>query len=271
MVGSCTLREGGRVDVEGAVALVTGGAGGLGASTVRRLADAGARVLVLDLDGSKGRALAEDLGGRARFVETDVTDEESVSHALDAADGLGQLRIAVICHGGFGGGGRTLAADGTPHGLEEFRRTIDHYLVGTFNVLRLSAAAISRADPVEGERGVIVATASIAGYEGTIGQVAYGSAKGGVISMTQLAARDLAVVGIRVMTIAPGTFITPAYGPDPAPVEAAWGPKVPFPHRMGQPAEYARLVEHICENSYLNGEVIRIDGAIRFQPRHPRS
>jgi NAD(P)-dependent dehydrogenase (short-subunit alcohol dehydrogenase family) len=177
----------------------------------------------------------------------------------------------VAVHGGFGGGGRTLRSDGTPHALEDFRRTIDHYLVGTFNVLRLAAEAIAGTDPREdGERGVIINTASIAGYEGTIGTVAYAAAKGGVIGMTLTAARDLAVVGIRVVTIAPGTFITPAYGMDPERVEAMWAPAVPFPKRMGRPSEYARLVQAICENPYLNGEVIRIDGAIRFGPKSPR-
>ncbi len=148
---------------------------------------------------------------------------------------------------------------------------MEHYLVGTFNVLRLAAAAIGRSEPLaDGERGVVINTASIAGYEGTIGTVAYASAKGGVIGMTIAAARDLAVVGIRVVTIAPGTFRTPAYGADPDAVEALWAPAVPFPKRMGQPDEYARLVRCICENTYLNGEVIRIDGAIRFGPRGPR-
>ncbi len=259
------------MDVRGAAALVTGGAGGLGAAVVRRLAAAGAQVAVLDLDEGKGAALVEDVGAPARFVRTDVTDEDSVTRAVELAASTAPLRVAVICHGGYGAGGRTLAADGTPHKLEDFRRTVDHYLVGTFNVLRLAAAAISRGEPQENdERGVIVATASIAGYEGTVGQVAYGSAKGGVIAMTTIAARDLAVVGIRVVTVAPGTFLTPAYGPDPSAVEAAWGPVVPFPHRMGRPDEYASLVQQVWENGYLNGEVIRIDGAIRFQPRHPR-
>ncbi|HMD45588.1 MAG TPA: SDR family NAD(P)-dependent oxidoreductase [Acidimicrobiales bacterium] len=259
------------MQINGSSALVTGGAGGLGEATVRRLVAAGAKVVIADLAKDKGEALAGELGSAAVFVETDVTSEDSVKAALARAAELAPFRISVACHGGFGGGGRTLAADGTPHALDAFRLTIEHYLVGTFNVLRLAAAQISQSEPEEdGERGVIVNTASIAGFEGTIGQVAYGSAKGGVIGMTLIAARDLAVVGIRVMTIAPGTFITPAYGADPAAVEAMWAPVVPFPKRMGQPDEYASLVQTICENSYLNGEVIRIDGAIRFQPRSPR-
>jgi NAD(P)-dependent dehydrogenase (short-subunit alcohol dehydrogenase family) len=259
------------MELDGSAALVTGGAGGLGEATVRRLVAAGAKVVIADLATEKGQALADELGSAAAFVETDVTSEDSVTAALDRAATLGPVRVAVAVHGGFGGGGRTLRSDGTPHALEDFRMTIDHYLVGTFNVLRLAAAAIGGSEPgVDGERGVIVNTASIAGYEGTIGQVAYASAKGGVIGMTLTAARDLAVVGIRVVTIAPGTFITPAYGADPDLVEAMWAPAVPFPKRMGQPSEYAALVQTICENSYLNGEVIRIDGAIRFGPKSPK-
>jgi NAD(P)-dependent dehydrogenase (short-subunit alcohol dehydrogenase family) len=259
------------MEIEGASALVTGGAGGLGEATVRRLVAAGAKVVIADLAKEKGEALAADLGPAAEFVETDVTSEESVGQALERAGSLGPVRLAVAVHGGFGGGGRTLKADGTPHSLDDFRRVVEHYLVGTFNVLRLSAAAISASEPLaDGERGVIVNTASIAAYEATIGQVAYASAKGGVVGMTLAAARDLAVVGIRVMTIAPGTFITPAYGADPEQVEAYWGPAVPFPKRMGQPAEYAKLVLSIVDNSYLNGEVVRIDGAIRFAPKSPK-
>ena len=261
----------GRVELNGASALVTGGAGGLGEATVRRLAAGGAKVVIADLAREKGEALAKELGPSAEFVETDVTSEESVSHALERAAAQGPLRVSVAVHGGFGGGGRTLKADGTPHALDDYRRVLEHYLVGTFNVLRLAAATMSTSEPLEdGARGVIVNTASIAGYEGTIGQVAYASAKGGVIGMTLVAARDLAVVGIRVVTIAPGTFITPAYGENLEQVEAYWGPAVPFPKRMGKPAEYAALVQSIVDNPYLNGEVIRIDGAIRFGPKSPK-
>ncbi len=256
------------MELAGAAAVVSGGAGGLGEATVRRLVGAGARVVVADLDADRGEALAAELGDGARFRSCDVTSEESVRAAFDEAATLGPVRLAVAVHGGFGGGGRTLGRDGTPHALDDFRRTIDHYLVGTFNVLRLAAESIARSEPgPSGERGLVVNTASIAGYEGTVGQVAYASAKGGVIGMTLAAARDLAPAGIRVVTIAPGTFLTPAYGADPSAVEAAWGPVVPFPKRMGRPDEYAALVEQLCANSYLNGEVIRIDGAIRFQPR----
>lgn len=260
------------MEIEGAVALVTGGAGGLGEATVRRLVVGGAKVVIADLATEKGEALSKELGGAAEFVPTDVTSEESVSAALERAAALGPVRFAVCVHGGFGGGGRTLKQDGTPHALDDYRRTIDHYLVGTFNVLRLAAAAIAKSDPVgpDGERGAIVATASIAGFEGTIGQVAYASAKGGVIGMTLTAARDLAVVGVRVVTIAPGTFATPAYGMPLDQLDEIWGPVVPFPKRMGRPDEYAELVAAIFQNGYLNGEVIRIDGAIRFGPRSPR-
>lgn len=257
------------MDITGASALVTGGAGGLGAATVRRLVDAGMKVVVCDIDEEKSRPLVEDLGGKAVFAQTDVLSEESVAQAVQVANAEGKLRVAVACHGGPAGGGRTLRSDGSPHSLEAFNDTIQSYLVGVFNVMRLSASAMSRNEPVseDGERGVVVNTSSIAGIEGTIGQVAYAAAKGGVIGMTLSAARDLAVVGIRVMTIAPGTFVTPAYGVPPEQLEAVWGPAIPFPKRMGRPDEYAQLVVQIAQNSYLNGEIIRIDGALRFQPK----
>lgn len=258
------------MEISGGSALVTGGAGGLGEPTVRRLVDLGAKVVIADLGSSKADALAKELGANAVFVETDVTSESSVQNALDRAAEFGPLRVSVAVHGGFGAGGRTLKSNGTPHSLEDFRNVLDPYLVGTFNVLRLASAQISKSEPLaDGERGVIVNTASIAGFEPTIGQIAYATAKAGVIGMTLAAARDLAVVGIRVCTIAPGTFITPAYGPDPAQVEAYWAPAIPFPQRMGQPTEYAKLVGAIVENSYLNGEVIRIDAALRFGPKSP--
>jgi NAD(P)-dependent dehydrogenase (short-subunit alcohol dehydrogenase family) len=258
------------MEISGAAAIVTGGAGGLGEPTVRRLVDAGAKVVIADLPTDNAKAMAKDLGSSVEFVETDVTSESSVLHALERASSMGPLRISVAVHGGFGGGGRTLKSNGTPHSLEDFRNVLDPYLVGTFNVLRLASAEISKTEALaDGEHGVIINTASIAGYEGTIGQVAYATAKAGIIGMTIAAARDLAVAGIRVMTIAPGTFITPAYGPDSEQVEAYWAPAIPFPKRMGQPVEYAKLVQQIVENSYLNGEVIRIDAALRFSPKSP--
>jgi len=258
------------MEINGGSAIVTGGAGGLGEATVRRLVASGAKVVIADLATAKGEALAAELGAGAQYVETDVTSESSVKHALGQAVSFGPLRVSVAVHGGFGAGGRTLKSNGAPHSLEDFRNVIDPYLVGTFNVLRLAAAEMAKSDPLaDDERGVIINTASIAGFEPTIGQVAYASAKAGVIGMTLAAARDLAVVGIRVVTIAPGTFITPAYGDDPEQVEAYWGPAIPFPKRMGQPAEYAKLVQAIVDNSYLNGEVVRIDGALRFGPKTP--
>jgi NAD(P)-dependent dehydrogenase (short-subunit alcohol dehydrogenase family) len=259
------------MDISGASAIVTGGAGGLGGATVRRLVEAGAKVVIADVATEKGEELAKELGSSVKFVKTDTTSESSVQAALDEAASMGPFRISVAAHGGFAAGGRTLKADGAPHSLEDFRNVIDAYLVGTFNVLRLASSAIAKSEPLaDAERGVIINTASIAGYEATIGQVAYATAKAGVIGLTVAAARDLAVVGIRVMTIAPGTFITPAYGDNLEAVEAMWAPAIPFPKRMGQPAEYAKLVQSIVENSYLNGEVIRIDGALRFGPRSPK-
>jgi NAD(P)-dependent dehydrogenase (short-subunit alcohol dehydrogenase family) len=258
------------MNLEGASAVVTGGAGGLGEATVRRLAAAGAAVVVADFAGDKAKALADELGDRVVGVETDVTDEASVQAAFDAAVELAPLRVSVDTHGGFAIGGRVVDRSGTPMDLEGFRRTIDAYLNGTFNVLRLAAATMAkRTEPDEGgQRGVIVTTASIAAYEGQVGQLPYAAAKGGVVSMTLVAARDLAPSGIRVMSVAPGTFLTPAYKVmSDADLEERFGKKVPFPSRMGQPGEYAALVLAICENDYLNGEVIRLDGALRFGPK----
>lgn len=254
------------------MALVTGGAGGLGEATVRRLAAEGCKVVVADLAEEKGRQIADELGEAAVFSLTDVTDERSVQAAVEAAGSLGTLRVAVTVHGGFGAGGRTVRPDGTPHSLDDYRRVLDHYLIGTFNVLRLSAAAMAQNEPLDsGERGVAVLTASIAGFEGTIGQAAYSSAKGGVIGLTLPAARDLSAVGVRVVTIAPGTMRTPAYGVENLDqVEAYWGPAVPFPKRMGTGDEYAQLVATICANPYLNGTTIRLDGALRFTPKGAR-
>ena len=253
---------------EGNVALVTGGAGGLGEATVRRLHAAGAAVVIADLSEEKGKLLADELGESARYVRTDVTDEDSTQAAIDAAQELGTLRFAVNAHGAGSPGGRTVDRDGNPHPLENFRRYLDVYLVGTFNVLRLAAAAMSKSEPLDdGCRGVVVNTASIAAYEGQVGQAAYAAAKAGVVGLTLVTARDLAPVGVRVVTIAPGTFFTPAFGMAEEDAQARWGGGVPFPKRMGRPPEYAALVQHICENDYLNGEVIRLDGALRFAPK----
>jgi NAD(P)-dependent dehydrogenase (short-subunit alcohol dehydrogenase family) len=259
------------MQLQGSSALVVGGAGGLGAATVRRLAAAGAQVVIADLAEETGNALATELGSGSVFVKTDVLSEDSLNAAIATAVKLGPLKVSVDTHGGPGGG-RTLDRDGNPLGFDTFATVIQIFLNGSFNVLRLAAAAMSKNEPEDsGERGVIINTASIAGYEGTIGQVAYGAAKGGIIGMTLPAARDLSVVGIRVATIAPGVFATPAYGKALDAVEAEWGPVVPFPKRMGHPDEYARMAMAIIDNPYFNGEVVRLDGAIRFQPKGARS
>ena len=256
------------MDIKGAVALIAGGGGGFGAATARRLHEAGARVVVGDLDEAKGKAVADELGDGALFVRTDATDEESVQQAIDAAAHLGPLRIAVVAHGG-GGGPRTLDKESRPAPQQSFTKVVDIFLSATYNIDRLAAAAIAKAEPLaHGERGVIINTASIAAYDGTIGQAAYAAAKGGIVSMTLPLARDLAAVGIRVVTIAPGTFLTPAFGnADPEQLDAYWGAAVPFPKRMGRADEYALLARHITENGYLNGETIRLDGALRFTPK----
>ena len=253
------------MQISGSSAVVVGGAGGLGEATVRRLHAAGAKVVVADLADEKGKALEQELG--VRYVRTDATSEDDVQAALAEAESAGPLRISVDAHGGPASGGRLVGKDGSPLDLAGFRTTIDVYLTGVFNVMRLAAAAIARQEPVEDGRGVIVSTASIAAYEGQIGQLPYAAAKGGVVSMTLVAARDLSPLGIRVVTIAPGTFNTPAYGKTGDQLEAYWGPQIPYPKRMGLPAEYAGLVQHIVENDYLNGEVVRLDGALRFPPK----
>ncbi|AGP61264.1 SDR family NAD(P)-dependent oxidoreductase [Streptomyces rapamycinicus] len=256
------------MELAGGVALVTGGAGGLGEATVRRLAAAGAKVVIGDLADERGEALAKELGAHAVFARTDVTDEDSVLAALDVARSLGELRIAVSTHGGPVAHARVLDREGDPYALDLFKRTLDVYLTGTFNVLRLSAAAMAKNTPNgSGTRGVVVNTASIAAFEGQIGQSDYAAAKSGVVGLGLAAARDLAAVGIRVMTIAPGTFFTPAFRIPEEQAQETWGSKVPFPKRMGRPEEYGALVQHIAENDYLNGEVIRIDGALRFGPK----
>jgi NAD(P)-dependent dehydrogenase (short-subunit alcohol dehydrogenase family) len=253
------------MQISGSSAVVVGGAGGLGEATVRRLHAAGAKVVVADLADEKGKALEQELG--VRYVRTDATVEDDVQAALAEAESAGPLRISVDAHGGPASGGRLVGKDGSPLDLAGFRTTIDVYLTGVFNVMRLAAAAIARQEPLDGGRGVIVNTASIAAYEGQIGQLPYAAAKGGVVSMTLVAARDLSPLGIRVVTIAPGTFNTPAYGKAGDQLEAYWGPQIPYPKRMGLPAEYAGLVQHIVENDYLNGEVVRLDGALRFPPK----
>ncbi|MGW0249021.1 SDR family NAD(P)-dependent oxidoreductase [Nocardia goodfellowii] len=254
------------MDISGSAALVVGGTGGLGEASVRRLHAAGAHVVVADVADDKGKALVAELG--IRYIHTDATSETSVQSAIAEAESLGPLRICVDTHGGPASGGRLVGKDGAPLALDGFRTTIEFYLTAVFNVLRLSAAAIAKQEPLdEGTRGVIVNTASIAAYEGQIGQLPYSAAKGGVVGMTLVAARDLAPLGIRVVTIAPGTFNTPAYGQAADRLEEHWAKQVPHPKRMGRSAEYGQLVQSIIENDYLNGEVIRLDGALRFPPK----
>jgi NAD(P)-dependent dehydrogenase (short-subunit alcohol dehydrogenase family) len=247
--------------IEGAGALVAGGASGLGAATARRLAAAGARVTIADLNAEKGEALAAELG--AGFAACDVTDADQVEAAVRAA---GELRISVCC-AGVGWAEKTAGRRG-PHSFEPFQTVITVNLIGTFNVLRLAAAAMLGNEPDgEGERGVCVNTASIAAYDGQIGQLAYSASKGGIVGMTLPAARDLAQAGIRVVTIAPGLFDTPLLAGLPEEARAALGEQVPHPHRLGRPDEYGELAAHIVENPMLNGEVIRLDGALRMPPR----
>ncbi|MFZ2174929.1 MAG: SDR family NAD(P)-dependent oxidoreductase, partial [Rhodococcus sp. (in: high G+C Gram-positive bacteria)] len=249
------------MQINGSSAIVVGGAGGLGEATVRRLHGAGAKVVVADLADDKGKALEDELG--VRYVRTDAMSEESVNAAIAEAESLAPLRISVDTHGGPAGGGRLVGKDGSPMALDAFTVTIQSYLTSSFNVMRLAAAAIARQEPLdEGTRGVIINTASVAGYEGQIGQLPYSAAKGGIIGMTLVAARDLSPLGIRVVTIAPGTILTPAYGKSGDQLEAYWGPQVPHPKRMGRPSEYGALAASIIENDYLNGEVIRLDGAL---------
>jgi NAD(P)-dependent dehydrogenase (short-subunit alcohol dehydrogenase family) len=249
------------MQLDGIGALVAGGASGLGEATARELAARGARVTVADLNEERGAALADELGGA--FVSADVTDEAQVQAAVDAVEGL---RFAVSC-AGIGWAERTVGKNG-PAQLQPFETVIRVNLIGTFNVLRLSAAAMSRGEPdAEGERGAVVMTASVAAFDGQIGQTAYSASKGGVVGLTLPAARDLARQGIRVCTIAPGLFDTPLLAGLPEEARQALGASIPFPPRLGRPEEYARLACHIAENMMLNGEVIRLDGAIRMAPK----
>ncbi|WP_106817874.1 SDR family NAD(P)-dependent oxidoreductase [Janibacter massiliensis] len=247
------------------VALVTGGASGLGEATVRRLHAAGAAVVVADLDPARGSALVDELGERARFVRTDVRSPEEIAAAVEAARELGELRVAVTC-AGVATPGRVVGRKG-PLDLDTFRTVVDINLVGSFNVLRLAAAAMADNEPVDGDRGVVVMTASIAAYDGQVGQAAYAASKGGVVGLTLPAARDLAETGVRVMTIAPGTFATPMLAGLPEETRRVLEAQVPHPSRLGDPREYASLVAHVVDNPMLNGEVVRLDGALRMPPR----
>ncbi|HVE93359.1 MAG TPA: SDR family NAD(P)-dependent oxidoreductase [Acidimicrobiales bacterium] len=255
------------MDIKGSAAIVTGGASGLGEATVRRLHAAGAAVTILDRNAEQGEALAKELGGAANFAAADVTDHAAVAAAVDQAASTAPLRIAVNC-AGLGIAQRTINKDGSPHDPGSFKWLIDINLIGTFNGMTLAASAISKTDPgADGERGVIVNTASAAAFDGQIGQLAYSASKGAVVGMTLPAARDLSVVGIRVNTIAPGLMDTPLLGMLPEPAREALGASVLYPKRLGLPDEFASLVLQICENGYLNGEVIRLDGGIRMPPK----
>ena len=250
------------MEIKDAVAVVTGGASGLGLATTKRLLDAGAQVVVLDL---RGEDAVSELGDRARFAQADVTDEAAVGSALDTAETMGTLRIVVNC-AGTGNAIRVLSKDGV-FPLDAFRKIVDINLVGTFNVLRLAAERIAKTELIGEERGVIINTASVAAFDGQIGQAAYSASKGGVVGMTLPIARDLASKAIRVVTIAPGLFDTPLLAGLPEPARQSLGKQVPHPSRLGNPDEYGALAVHIVENPMLNGEVIRLDGAIRMAPR----
>ena len=247
------------------VVLVTGGASGLGAATVRRVIAEGASALILDLPSSAGAELAAELGERVRFAAADVRDEDQVQEAVAAATELGTLRVVVNC-AGVGTPGRVIGKRGVLP-LEAFQTVIDINLVGTFNVLRLAAAAMIDNEPLDGDRGLVIMTASVAAFDGQIGQAAYAASKGGVASLTLTAARDLADKAIRVMTIAPGVMETPMMAGLPGETKSILEALVPHPARLGRPEEYAMLVCSIIENSLLNGEVIRLDGALRMPPR----
>ncbi len=254
--------------LEGATAFVSGGASGLGAATARMLVERGARVAIVDRDGERAEALAAELGENALGLRADVTSEEEVGVAVEraVADLGGPLRLAVSC-AGIGWVEKVVGREG-PAQIAPFETVVRVNLIGTFNVLRLAAAAMAAGEPDEGgERGAVVMTASIAAYDGQMGQTAYAASKGGVVALTLPAARDLARNGIRVCTIAPGTFDTPLLAALPEPAREALGQQVPFPSRLGDPAEYAALACHIAENPMLNGETIRLDGALRMPPR----
>jgi NAD(P)-dependent dehydrogenase (short-subunit alcohol dehydrogenase family) len=254
------------VEIKGNTFVVTGGASGLGRASVDRLLAAGGKVVIIDLPSSSGADVAAELGADVRFAPADVTDPVAVDAALDQAQELGGLRGLVHC-AGRGGAMRIVDRDGNPGDLELYETVVRVNLIGSFNVLRLTAARLAANEPVDGERGVCVLTASIAAWEGQIGQVPYASSKAGIVGLTSVAARDLASRLIRVATIAPGVFDTPILARVPETARAALANGIPNPSRMGRPAEFAALAGHIIENPYLNGETIRLDGAHRMPPR----
>jgi NAD(P)-dependent dehydrogenase (short-subunit alcohol dehydrogenase family) len=252
--------------IDGSVALVTGGASGLGEATVRQLVSKGGRAVIVDLNDGRGTELAAELGNAVTFVRADVSNPAEVKAAVEQATSMGTLRAAISC-AGIGIAMRTIGKDGTPHDLGAFQKIISVNLFGTFNVLRFAASAMAKNEPEDGERGVVVNTASIAAFDGQIGQVAYSASKGGIVGLTLPAARDLSKAQIRVVTIAPGTFDTPLLASLGQEIRAALAATIPHPSRLGRPQEFGALACHIVENSYINGEVIRLDGAIRMAPR----
>jgi NAD(P)-dependent dehydrogenase (short-subunit alcohol dehydrogenase family) len=255
------------VRLQNQTVLVTGGASGLGGATAELIVAAGGRVIIADVNEHAGKTAAARLGASARFVQTDVTSEPDVQNAVEAGIKEFGALTGVVNAAGIGPAARVIGKNG-PMPLEEFTRVIQINLIGTFNVIRLAAASMQNNQPTEsGERGVIVNTASVAAYDGQIGQAAYSASKGGIVSLTLPVARELARIGIRVMTIAPGIFDTPMLAAMPEAIRESLGRQVPFPSRLGRPAEYAALVRHIFENEMLNGEVIRLDGAIRMAPK----
>ena len=255
------------MDIANKTVFISGGASGLGAACARLLVQSGAKILIADMNSETGTALASELGDAARFVQTNVTDEESVQNAVQVAvKEFGALHVDINC-AGIGVAERVLGKNG-PGSLASFTKVIQVNLIGMFNTIRLTAAAMANNEPTEGgERGVIINTASVAAFDGQIGQAAYSASKGGIVGMTLPIARELARSGIRVMTIAPGIFDTPLLGTLPESARISLGQQVPFPPRLGRPGEYAALAKHIIENEMLNGEVIRLDGAIRMAPR----
>ncbi|KAF0956992.1 SDR family NAD(P)-dependent oxidoreductase [Rhodococcus sp. T7] len=255
------------MEINGISAVVTGGASGLGLATVRRLLKEGAAsVTIADLESSDGKAVAEDLGDRVRFVPADVRDTDAMNQVFDTAEEAGPLRVVVHC-AGRGGPVRLVGKDGAPGSLETYAEIVQINLVGSFNVLRLAAARMASNEPTDGDRGVCILTASVAAFEGQIGQIPYASSKAGIVGMTIVAARDLASKQIRVCTIAPGTFETPLLARLSDDVRSSLAATVPHPSRLGDADEYARLATAIIDNGMLNGETIRLDGAIRMAPR----
>jgi NAD(P)-dependent dehydrogenase (short-subunit alcohol dehydrogenase family) len=253
------------MEISGLAAIVTGAASGLGKATAAALAARGAKVTIFDLNKAEGQKAADEIGGA--FAEVNVADDLSVTQGLDAAEkALGVARILVNC-AGIAPAVKTVGKENVPHPLDIYRKTIEINLIGTFNMISKFAARVAAADEIDGERGVVINTASVAAYDGQIGQAAYSASKGGVVALTLPVARDLAQHKIRVMTIAPGIFLTPMLEAFPQNVRDALGAQVPHPSRLGKPSEYAQLVESIIANPMLNGEVIRLDGAIRMAPR----